>query len=411
MSIRDEMPDPGDDLPVGTIVFENVSKHYDINSRASPRVGGWLLNKAFEYFRRERFHALEDVSFRVEPGEMVGFLGANGAGKSTCLKLIAGITRPSAGNVRVSGPVTSLLELGIGFHPELTGMENIFQSGIIMGLTRKEILDRLPRIIDFSGVADFLNEPIKHYSSGMYSRLACSVALHLEPRILLLDEILAVGDMEFQSRGIGKILDLHKQGVTVILVTHETLTARELCDRLIWIDGGIVRDEGDPHRVHTEYTRFMNLRRQGVGPFHNPVDPDADSSARIVDVTFRSEGPDPGRIETGEPFIIAVTVEGDVDAARLGIAWRWADGYLLNEDLSDPFQLEDGRAVLEYRATDPRLLRHTVEATLVLCSVDESTVYDRRDPALTLPITTEGAVLEEFLLHPRVEWNVTRLDG
>ncbi|MCC5877645.1 MAG: ATP-binding cassette domain-containing protein [Candidatus Sumerlaeia bacterium] len=396
-------------LPIGTIVFENVVKHYDINTRASPRVGGWLLNKAFEYFRRERFSALEDVSFRIEPGEMVGFLGANGAGKSTCLKLIAGITDPSGGRVHVSGPVTSLLELGIGFHPELTGMENIFQSGIMMGLTRRQILDRLPQIIDFSGVHEFLNEPIKHYSSGMYSRLACSVALHVEPRIILLDEILAVGDAEFQTRATEKLLQLHDTGVTVVLVTHATQTAREMCDRLIWIDNGIIRGMGDPVQVHGDYTRFMNLRKKGTGPFHCPPDTGGTEHARITAARLLVEGRETNTIQTGEPFTIEVQVEGKVPAARLGIAWRWKDGYLLNEDLSEPFALENGRATIQYITPDTRLLKSQVEATLILCSVDETAVFDRISPALDINVETEGYDLPEFLLYPRVEWEATRI--
>lgn len=404
-------PTPDDpDLPVGTIVFENVAKHYDINTRASPRVGAWLLNKAFEYFRRERFSALEDVSLRIEPGEMIGFLGANGAGKSTCLKLIAGITHPSRGRVRVSGPVTSLLELGIGFHPELTGMENIFQSGIMMGLTRRKILDRLPQIIDFSGVHEFLNEPVKHYSSGMYGRLACSVALHLEPRIILLDEILAVGDAEFQTRATEKLLELHESGVTVVLVTHSTLTAREICDRLIWIDNGVIREMGDPVKVHGDYTRFMNLRKRGTGPFHCPPDEGGTAHARIKASRFLVDGTECHEVQTGQPFTIEVDVEGSVPGARLGIAWRWQDGYLLNEDLSEPFPLEDGRATVRYVVEDPRLLRNRIEATLILCSVDETSVYDRVSPAHEIDFKTDGYDLPEFLLYPRIDWEATRID-
>jgi len=231
-------------LPIGTIEFRSVTKTYQIMQRATPRVGAWFLSKAFEYLRREPFPALDRLSLRIEPGEMVGLLGSNGAGKSTILKLIAGITQPTSGEVIVSGPVTSLLELGVGFHPDLTGMENIFYNGALMGMSRAQILARLDEIIAFSGLAEFLYEPVKHYSSGMYSRLACSVALHLEPKIILVDEILAVGDAEFQKRGILKILDLHRQGVTVLLVTHETNTARDICDRLIWIDKGIDENAG-----------------------------------------------------------------------------------------------------------------------------------------------------------------------
>lgn len=389
-------------LPVGSIVLDRVSKHYAINTRASPRIGSWLLNKAFEYFRRERFTALEELSFRIEPGEMVALIGANGAGKSTALKLIAGIIQPSSGAVSVSGQVTSLLELGIGFHPDLTGMENIFQSGIMLGLSRRRILERLERIVDFSGISDFLDEPVKHYSSGMYSRLACSVALHLDPQIILLDEILAVGDVAFQQKGVAKILELHRSGVTVVLVTHETTTAQDICDRLIWIEDGRLRDEGDPIRVGREYLRAMSARAEAAGPFRAPVREDPDM--RIGKVECLVDGRPAQRPRTGDSLAISIQVDGRPGPLRVGISWRWEEGVVLTEDLSPPFHFPGGAHEIVYSVPHLPLIRHEIVVAVVLCDGATGEVLCRRSDALTLHVETEGTLFDDFAAGMNVEW-------
>lgn len=399
----DRQAEPG--LPMGTILLEGVSKHYDINTRASPRLGGWLLSKAFEYFRRERFTALEDLSLRIEPGEMVGLIGANGAGKSTALKLIAGITQPSSGRVTVSGPVTSLLELGIGFHPDLTGMENIFQSGIMMGLTRRQILDRLALIVDFSGISSFLDEPVKHYSSGMYSRLACSVALHLDPHIILLDEILAVGDVAFQQKGVAKILDLHRRGVTVVLVTHETATAQDICDRLVWIEGGRLRDEGDPARVGREFLRSMAARAEARGPFHAPVE--AGGGAAVTGIDCRMEGRSTRSVRTGHPAEVVVGIEGAPGPLQIGISWRWEEGNTISEDLSAPFAFPGGSHEVVYTIPRLPLIRHGVTITIVLCDGVTGAVLARREHALD--VETEGSLFDHFVADMDAGWTLERL--
>lgn len=388
--------------PVGTIIFRDVTKTYQIVQRASPRVGVWVFSKAMEYFRREPFDALREVSFHIRPGEMVGFLGSNGAGKSTILKLIAGITDPTSGEVTVSGPVTSLLELGVGFHPDLTGMENIFYNGVMMGMTRAQVLARLEAIIAFSGLADFLYEPVRHYSSGMYSRLACSVALHLEPKIILVDEILAVGDAEFQQRGILKILDLHRQGVTVLLVTHETNTARDICDRLLWIDGGRIVDEGEPHRVHAEYMRSMMARVAPRGIFGAPV---GTGDARIARVQFLADGEPGSCIETGLPAAVKVHVEGR-GTVRLAILWKWSDGRILCEDVSEPIDLAaQGGEPIRYDIPRWPLMEARVTASVAL--LQEGAVVDRRDDALAIDVRTPGLPVKEILVGPRVRWTVS----
>ena len=186
----------------------------------------------------ERFLALDDVSFQIKRGEVFGIIGKNGAGKSTLLKVLSKITTPTAGRIEIDGRVASLLEVGTGFHPELTGKENIFLNGTILGMSRNEIKSKLDEIIEFSGVSKFINTPVKHYSSGMYVRLAFAVAAHLNPEILIIDEVLAVGDVEFQKKCLGKMQGVSKEGRTVLFVSHDMGAIRFLCDRVAVLEDG-----------------------------------------------------------------------------------------------------------------------------------------------------------------------------
>lgn len=186
----------------------------------------------------ERFLALDDVSFQIKRGEVFGIIGRNGAGKSTLLKVLSKITTPTAGRIEIDGRVASLLEVGTGFHPELTGKENIFLNGTILGMSRNEIKSKLDEIIEFSGVSKFIDTPVKHYSSGMYVRLAFAVAAHLNPEILIIDEVLAVGDVEFQKKCLGKMQGVSKEGRTVLFVSHDMGAIRFLCDRVAVLEDG-----------------------------------------------------------------------------------------------------------------------------------------------------------------------------
>jgi ABC-type polysaccharide/polyol phosphate transport system ATPase subunit len=197
--------------------------------------------------------ALRDVSLDVKRGEVVGLIGRNGAGKTTLLKLLARITRPTTGFAEIHGRVGSLLEVGTGFHPELTGRENIYLSGAILGMRKREIERKKDAIVAFAEVERFLDTPLKHYSTGMQMRLAFAVAAHLEPEILLVDEVLAVGDIEFQKKCLGKMQDISKSGRTIVFVSHQMGQMRRLCERVIWIDGGQIREEGPTGKVIAAY--------------------------------------------------------------------------------------------------------------------------------------------------------------
>ncbi len=207
----------------------------------------------------EEFWALKDVSFSVNQGDAVGIIGRNGAGKSTLLKLLSRITEPTAGSIRLRGRVASLLEVGTGFHPELTGRENIFLNGAILGMSRVEIKRKFDEIVAFAEVEKFLDTPVKHYSSGMYVRLAFAVAAHLEPEILIVDEVLAVGDAEFQKKCLGKMQDVStSEGRTVLFVSHNMSAISELTKRCVYLEKGLVKADGSTAAVVQQYLAFAH---------------------------------------------------------------------------------------------------------------------------------------------------------
>jgi lipopolysaccharide transport system ATP-binding protein len=239
--------------------FEHVSKSYPIYSQILTGLKASLLHvpQTLQRFRRHRFMALNDVSFEVEQGESVGLIGSNGSGKSTTLALIAGVLRAQAGKVEVRGRVCPLLELGAGFHPELTGRENILLNGVLLGLTRREVLARMDEIIAFSELESFLDQPIRTYSSGMVARLGFSVAVHLDPEVLLIDEVLAVGDLRFQARCREKLEEFKRRRVTIVLVSHSLAEVRGFCERVIWLKGGKLMADAGPDSVIRQYEAAM----------------------------------------------------------------------------------------------------------------------------------------------------------
>ena len=202
---------------------------------------------------KSHFWALNDVGFEVEPGEVLGLIGSNGAGKSTLLKILSRITRPTAGRVELYGRVRSLLEVGTGFHPELTGRENIFFNGAILGMRREETARKFDEIVAFAEVEKFIDSPVKHYSSGMYVRLAFAVAAYLEPEILLVDEVLAVGDARFWSKSTERMRELNRQGSTIVLVTHNMFLIQTMASRALWLRGGEIAGYGSPLNVIGQY--------------------------------------------------------------------------------------------------------------------------------------------------------------
>ncbi len=222
---------------------------------------GFTLKEKTLFYKRRKYeerNVLNGISFEVKKGEAVGFIGHNGCGKSTTLKLLTKIMYPDSGTIEMCGRVSSLLELGAGFHPDMSGRENIYINASIFGLRKKEIEERLADIISFSELEEFIDNPVRTYSSGMYMRLAFAVAIHVKADILLIDEILAVGDARFQAKCLEKIQEFKAQGITIVIVSHSLDQIEQVCDRSIWIDHGKVREIGEPAIVHPKYLEYMN---------------------------------------------------------------------------------------------------------------------------------------------------------
>jgi lipopolysaccharide transport system ATP-binding protein len=239
------------------IAARNVSKRYrrfahrnQLRTLKSALLTGSVLS---DLRPEETFTALEDVSFEVPRGSAFGVIGANGSGKSTLLKLVAGITKPSSGSLAVLGRISALIELGAGFHPEISGRENVAINGVMLGLTRREVDERFDAIVDFAEMREFIDAPVKTYSSGMYMRLGFAVAIHVDPDVLLIDEVLAVGDEAFTRKCLDKIAEFRRRGKTILFVTHSLGLVEKMCDDALWLRHGRVADRGDPKRVVDAY--------------------------------------------------------------------------------------------------------------------------------------------------------------
>jgi lipopolysaccharide transport system ATP-binding protein len=288
--------------------------------------------------QREDFWALRDVSFGIAPGEVVGVIGRNGAGKSTLLKLLSRISEPTTGRLTLGGRVASLLEVGTGFHPELTGRENIFLNGAILGMSRAEIARKFDEIVAFAEVEQFLDTPVKRYSSGMYVRLAFAVAAHLEPDILIVDEVLSVGDAEFQRRSLGKMHDVSRSGRTVLFVSHSMSAVQTLCRRAIWLDHGQVTFDGAVEECITKY--LSSAAAAGVEPSGSvsfgpalelrsfKVTPNPAESGAAIDFSLTLHAVSPTRLEQLTVLIYSwqETRLAIVDLRRAGLPRNFAAG-------------------------------------------------------------------------------------
>jgi lipopolysaccharide transport system ATP-binding protein len=267
----------------------------------------------------EMFWALKDVSFNVAEGEVVGLIGRNGAGKSTFLKVLSRVTDPTEGRIRFHGRIGSLLEVGTGFHPELTGRENISLNGAILGMRRAEIIRRFDEIVAFAEVEKFIDTPVKHYSSGMYLRLAFAVAAHLEPEILLVDEVLAVGDAAFQKKCLGKMGDISRQGRTVLFVSHNMTALRSLCTRAVWLNEGRVAEDG-PVGVVVDHYLQKNATSNLESRWDDPATAPGDHRARLHLVRVDVKSPEADQITVSTPLEIEFQYWNFVPGAVLNVS-------------------------------------------------------------------------------------------
>jgi len=284
--------------------------------RVIARLRGQTLPQ--EQKQDEDFWALRDINFNVNRGEVVGIIGHNGAGKSTMLKILSEITEPTTGQAVIRGRVASLLEVGTGFHPELTGRENIYLNGSILGMTRREISSKFNQIVEFSGIERFLDTPVKRYSSGMTVRLAFAVAAHLDPEILIIDEVLAVGDAEFQRRCLGKMQDVAESGRTVLFVSHNLGAVQSLCTRAILLESGQMQMDGEPHEVVGRYLHAAAEQRDVK--LADRTDREGDGRGKLLDCRIHAQDNSSESVaKVGSPWQIDIDYEHDMTGERCAI--------------------------------------------------------------------------------------------
>ena len=304
------------------VSVRGIGKQYSLGASLSNRMLREQMADGFQRIfrkgpnkapKREAFWALQEISFDVARGEVLGIIGRNGAGKSTLLKVLSEITEPTVGEIHLQGHIASLLEVGTGFHPELTGRENIYLNGAILGMPRSHISKKLDEIVSFSGVERFIDTPVKRYSSGMYVRLAFSVAAHLEPEILVIDEVLAVGDFEFQKRCFGKIGQVARSGRTILFVSHNMTIMNELCERCLLLDQGKLVDSGPTGPVIDRYLETMTGNDEPI------LSPPTNSDAWITQVSLRHEAPRSSRtFRMGETLIVDIAYQTRTRVDQLG---------------------------------------------------------------------------------------------
>ncbi len=326
--------------------FDGVSKKYSIRANGdSPK--RWYGRRSAK--RPGQMWALRNVSFQVNEGEALGIVGHNGAGKTTILKILSGITTPTAGEITIRGRLVALVEVSSGFHPELTGAENIYLHGAMLGMRRSEIRRKLDSIIEFSGVGRYIEVPVKRYSSGMFVRLGFAIAAHLDPDILLLDEVLAVGDAAFQAKCLERIAELRKDGRTMVFISHDLAAVYRLCDRALLLSHGCILSDGPPRQVIDEYQQMTF-----AGKDASVDESDTGTPAKCTSISF-SAPESPEGIRTGYPLVarLAYRALENIPDAVFRVSIYWPSGYLCaqltTESLSGGLQLEPGTGVIEFQ--------------------------------------------------------------
>lgn len=381
------------------VEFDHVSKLFRLRDER-PRSFQEAMIRAFYRQRLPSSHelwVLRDVNFTVLAGETLGIIGPNGAGKSTLLKLVGRILEPTQGRVRTYGRVAGLLEIGTGFHPDLTGRENIYLYGSLLGLRRGELASRFDAIVDFAGIGPFLDMPVRHYSSGMYMRLGFSVATSVDADILLIDEVLAVGDQVFQAQCLERIRELQRQGVTILLVSHDLNTVRQFCKSAVWLENGQVRAQG---LVDDVVGQYLGQTWQGVSG--HPVSGGAtegvarrwgSGEAQIVDVRFYdAQGQERGVFTTGEPFTARIYYHASqrIEWPAFGVAIYRDDGTHINgpNTTTSGYDIPyiEGDGVIEYTIPSLPLLAGTYEFSAAIYDYYSRHPYDHQHRMYTFRV-------------------------
>ncbi len=401
------------------IKVENLAKCYHIYNQPRDRLKQFLLPRMQKavgiqpthYYRA--FWAVKDVSFEVKKGETVGILGFNGAGKSTLLQMICGTLNPTHGHIQTNGRISALLELGAGFNPEFTGRENVFLSCALYGMSHAEISARFKDITDFAGLGDFIDQPVKHYSSGMYARLAFSAAVHVNPAILIVDEALSVGDMAFQEKSITRMKEIRNSGTSILFVSHSISAVRNFCDRAIWLDNGQVRAFGERLKVCDEYQNAVENTLRGE--MKSGATDITRNPAAVVDdqtITIISSTADKVTYAMGDDIYIDIRLAFQSDAVRYGIGLIIYDAKgnivsILNT-LRDDMVLVERKEKIRLRILNHHLAPG--EYTITVSVPDEQAMfsYDKWEHCIRFRVAMErneaGLARVEGIVRCEHEW-------
>jgi len=397
------------------ITVRNVSKNFRLYNDRNQS-----LKATFSRGRRARyedFRALDDVSLEIEQGTTYGLIGENGSGKSTLLKCMARILRPEKGSIEVVGKVSALLELGAGFHPELSGRENVFLNAAILGLSGKEVTRKFDEIVEFAGLEQFIDSPVKNYSSGMYVRLGFSVAINVDPDVLLVDEVLAVGDEQFQRRCNEKFSEMRDSGKTIVVVSHGMSAMRTICDRVAWLEHGVVQQIGDAGEVIDNYIAEVQTDRQeddeGLGARWGSGEAVIDH----VEIVDRDRRPT-NRINTGDAVTVRIHFDAHepIDRPVFGFAIFTLEGVLVTGPNTREAGLEcariDGNGVIELTIDRMLLLPGTYDVTVSLYDHAITHPYDFRQKVLRFDVEA-GTPHETFggVVSLAGRWAVTEGDA
>jgi ABC-2 type transport system ATP-binding protein/lipopolysaccharide transport system ATP-binding protein len=365
----------------------------------------------------EDFWAVRDLTLQIPKGSVYGLVGHNGSGKSTLLKMMAGIYRPSTGTITTDGRVAALIELGAGFHPDMTGRENIALNGSILGLPRKEITAVTDEIIEFSGLGDFINDPVKHYSSGMYVRLGFSVAVHMKPDVLLVDEVLAVGDEEFQRKCFDHLYALRRSGKTIIVVSHGLGQLEGLCDEVAWLDHGVMQEHGPAVETIQSYLRRVNSEEAARNPMVTAVRAEDEEGPRAGDQSVRltaaeivdAAGQPISHAETGETFQsrLGLSVPSEVLGPNVRIALQHDSGTLVtmlsNHRWGIDFGVIQGDHVVTVGLTDNPLLPGRYRVHIDVFDYTGSRLLDSWNDALEFAVRSQRGEIGQGLVQLPVQ--------
>jgi ABC-type polysaccharide/polyol phosphate transport system ATPase subunit len=388
-------------MSIVDVAFDRVTKRYRIPAEPNAAPVGLLARMRQKYLAAPNsFLAVQDLSFTVPRGQAMGIIGHNGAGKSTILKLLSGITAPSEGVITVRGRVAALLEVGSGFHPELTGRENVFLSGSILGMSRKEIHKKLESIIDFAEIRRFIDVPVKRYSSGMYVRLGFSIAAHLEPDVLLLDEVLAVGDAKFQEKSKQRILELKRAGTTIIFISHDLHAVQQVCDRVLVVQRGKLIHDGEPH------TAIVAYEKSGRTPVETAS---VDRSGKRISITsvelLDTDGQPKRNIATASPLRVRISyiAHAAVSDARIFAVFHspdWQMRCVFEAGKEFPLDLPPGPGAIEFSCDELPLQPglYLLDPTINLGGSDEPEDWIR--DCTVVQVTAGTARVEGTFYHP-----------